>query len=157
GRVGFAVAHGGDVDRAVTIEKHRRGSRHRAAMPSHLASCRARVGCDTRQCHTTAWNASESGVTALGSTVGITITSSPTFFVKPPSRPTTPKMLRPRALASSRPRTMLALTLRTASPPPTENTNTASLLLALLVRSQVAKTVSQPSSLVRAVSSETLS
>ena len=42
-------------------------------------------------------------------------------------------------------------------PPPTENTNTASLSLARLVRSQAAKTVSQPSSLVRAVSSETLS
>ena len=46
---------------------------------------------------------------------------------------------------------MLALTLRSASPPPTDNTNIASLPLAWLVPSQAAKTGSQPSSLVRAM------
>ena len=52
---------------------------------------------------------------------------------------------------------MFTLTFRSASPPPTESTRTASFELARLVRSQAAKTVSHPSSLVRAVSSETLS
>ena len=44
-----------------------------------------------------------------------------------------------------------------ALPPPTEKTITASSALMRLPRSQLAKTVGQPSSLVRAVSSEMLS
>jgi hypothetical protein len=51
----------------------------------------------------------------------------------------------------------VTLTLRSASPPPTEKISNASLSLSLLTSSQPANTVSQPSSLVRAVSSETLS
>ena len=43
------------------------------------------------------------------------------------------------------------------SPPPTERTRSASLSFARLVLSQAAKTPAQPSSFVRAVSSETLS
>jgi hypothetical protein len=43
------------------------------------------------------------------------------------------------------------------SPPPTEKTNTASFSFDRLVSSHAAKTVGQPSSFVRAVSSETLS
>ena len=42
-------------------------------------------------------------------------------------------------------------------PPPTENTNSASSLRSRLPFSQATNTVSQPSSLVRAVSSDTLS
>ena len=47
--------------------------------------------------------------------------------------------------------------VRSRSPPPTESTRTRSLSLRRLPRSHSTKTVSQPSSLVRAVSSETLS
>src|SRR5208337_2574056 len=53
--------------------------------------------------------------------------------------------------------TRFGLTLRSTSPPPTENTSTASRAANLLVFSQPSKTVAQPSSFVRAVSSETLS
>ena len=42
-------------------------------------------------------------------------------------------------------------------PPPTERMNRQSLLFSLLVRSHSTKTLAQPSSFVRAVSSETLS
>src|SRR6516164_5408062 len=51
----------------------------------------------------------------------------------------------------------LGLTLRSASPPPTENIRIASSLSSRLVSSQAVNTLSQPSSLVRAVNSETLS
>ena len=53
--------------------------------------------------------------------------------------------------------TMFMDTLRSASPPPTENTRIASFAFARLTSSQPVKIVSQPSSLARAVSSETLS
>src|SRR5579871_873256 len=52
---------------------------------------------------------------------------------------------------------MLGLTLCSRSPPPTERMSSASRAERWLVRSQASKTVCQPSSLVRAVSSETLS
>src|SRR5581483_6399983 len=64
---------------------------------------------------------------------------------------------RPRDLASSSAAIRLGLTLRSASPPPTERTRIASLALARDVLSHSMNTVAQPSSLVRAVSSETLS
>ena len=54
-------------------------------------------------------------------------------------------------------RIRLTLTLRSASPPPTEKTKIASLLEMRLTSSQPVKTVSHPSSFVRAVNSETLS
>src|ERR1051326_719288 len=57
-------------------------------------------GCDTRQCQSTAWNASACGVTRDSSTVGMTTTRSPACLVKPPSRPTMPRTRVPRFLAS---------------------------------------------------------
>src|SRR5262245_10675440 len=151
--MGPAIADNRAVDHAVAVEEDRAaqsGAHH------FVATC-CRMGCETRQCHTTAWNASVCGVTRDASTVGTTTTQSPTCLVYPPSRPTTPKIFRPRCWASFNPATMFALTFFSRFPPPTEKTNTASFRVALLALSHAANTVSQPSSLVRAVSSATLS
>ena len=72
-RNGFAVALEVGVDDAVAIEKDGR--------PHHLVAFRCSFGCETRQCQTTAWNASACGVTRDSSTVGMTTTTSPAFFV----------------------------------------------------------------------------
>src|SRR5688572_30762508 len=172
GRIGLAIPDRRAIDHSVAIEKH--GPVHvcagltfasgvGAAMPatdSHFARCTASAGCDTSACQTTAWNASASGVTSSASIVGTTITSSPgrlaTRFVYPPSRPTMPKIFVPRRRASSKARTMFGLTFFAASPPPTENMSSASFSPARLPLSHSANTVSHPSSLVRAVSSDTL-
>ena len=53
--------------------------------------------------------------------------------------------------------TRLGLTFFSILPPPTEKTKTASCALSRLIASHSRKMVCQPSSLVRAVSSETLS
>jgi len=53
--------------------------------------------------------------------------------------------------------TRLTLTFFSWLPPPTDNTKTPSLELRLLPFNQAAKELSQPSSLIRAVNSETLS
>src|SRR6266702_931521 len=153
GRIRLAVAHDGGIDDAVAVEEHRAPPAFRRY---HFVAVCCSAGCDTRQCQTTAWKASVCGVTRLASTVGTTMTQSPTARVYPPSRPTTPNTFRPRCFASLRAATMFGLTFFSRLPPPTENTNTASLADARLVRSQAANTVSQPSSLVRAVSSDTL-
>src|SRR5216684_2892483 len=74
-RVRLAVAHDRLVDHAVAVEKHR------AALRYHFVAVCCRAGCDTRQCQTTAWNASVCGVTRPASTVGISTTQSPTLAV----------------------------------------------------------------------------
>jgi hypothetical protein len=68
-----------------------------------------------------------------------------------------PKIEAPTDLAVSRAATMLVETCFSALPPPTENTSTASLPLIREPFSHSLNVVSQPSSLARAVSSETLS
>jgi hypothetical protein len=60
-------------------------------------------------------------------------------------------------LAYCNARTRLGLTFFSRLPPPTEEMKSASLGLSGLVSNQSTKTLSQLSSLVRAVSSETLS
>src|SRR5919109_1030933 len=92
-----------------------------------------------------------------GLTVGMVTHASATFAVYPPVRPTTPHTRAPTDLAYSKARTRLMLTPRSASPPPTEKTQTTSFAPRRLPLSQFAKDVSQPSSLIRAVSSDTLS
>src|SRR5260370_12169149 len=77
--------------------------------------------------------------------------------VKPPSRPTIPRTLEPTLLAYSSARTRFGLTFFSRFPPPTENTNSASCVLRRLTFSHSTKTVSQPSSFVRAVNSDPLS
>ena len=57
---------------------------------------------------------------------GMTTQASATWAVKPPSRPTMPKIDAPAPWASSSARTMLTDTPRSGSPPPTENTSTPS-------------------------------
>ena len=84
--------------------------------------------------------------------------ASATLAVYPPSRPTTPKMWAPRSEASSKARTRFTDTWFSWLPPPTENTSTPSRRRrAESTRSHSTKVVSQPSSLVRAVNSDTLS
>ena len=82
GRMGLAAADDCAVDDAVSVEED--GAVHALAGPatdSHFARWTASAGCDTRQCQTTAWNASASGVTSSRSMVGTTMTSSPTCCV----------------------------------------------------------------------------
>src|SRR3979409_1706965 len=141
----------------MTPSRSRKTARLTVPLPHHLVEICCSFGCDTRQCQTTAWNASVCGVTREASTVGTTTTQSPTCFVYPPSRPTTPNIFTSRCFASLSPATIFALTFFSKFPPPTENTNTASFLLALLVLSHAANTVSPPWSFVRSVSSATLS
>src|ERR1017187_1223744 len=156
-RHGLAVAQQGPAQHAVAVQKDGAMQTHFFANPSHLFACNITRGCDTSPCHTTAWKDSVWGVTALASTVGTTITQSPTFFVWPPSRPTMPKTFSPRFFPSSNARTRFGLTFFSALPPPTDITKMASLEFARLTFNHASNTVAQPSSFVRAVSSETLS
>ena len=73
-RIGLAAADPATVDNSVAIEENRPRTYHFVAFIWSL-------GWETRQCHTTEWNASVCGVTSAGSTVGMTMTWSPTFFV----------------------------------------------------------------------------
>ena len=68
-----------------------------------------------------------------------------------------PSTVAPTSLAYCTARTRFGLTLRSRLPPPTENTRIASPARSWLTFSHAENVVSQPSSLVRAVSSETLS
>ena len=68
-----------------------------------------------------------------------------------------PSTVAPTSRASSTAFTMLTETPCSREPPPTENTRTASSARSREPRSQAAYAPSQPSSLTRAVSSETLS
>src|SRR6188474_800385 len=126
-------------------------------MLSHFVSPILRVGCEIHKCHTTAWNASVCGVMFAGLTVGMTIAMSATCAVYPPSRPRIPRIALPRSFASRSALTKFGLTFFSRLPPPTDNTRIASFPLSRLPLSHSAKTEGHPSSLVRAVSSETLS
>ena len=73
GGYGCAVAHDGIVQHAVAIEKD--GRPRPAVMSyfptdSHFVSCALSAGCETSRCQTTAWNASACGVVWTGLTVG---------------------------------------------------------------------------------------
>src|SRR5690348_12896269 len=92
-----------------------------------------------------------------GLMVGISTQASATLAVYPPSRPTMPRILAFLDLAKSRAATRLGLTFFSRLPPPTDNTRTPSRDCSRLVRSQLSNIVGQPSSLVRAVNSDTLS
>src|SRR5438477_4500674 len=142
------------VDYSVAIEKNC-GSRY--FMLSHFVSATLRVGCEIHKCQTTAWNASVCGVMFAGLTVGMTIVMSAICAVYPPSRPTIPRIALPRSFASFSALTKFGLTFFSRLPPPTENTRIASFPLSRLPLSHSAKTEGHPSSLVRAVNSETLS
>src|SRR4030095_6248080 len=142
------------VDYSIAIEKNCRTSYF---MLSHFVSATLRAGCEIHKCHTTAWNASVCGVMFAGLTVGMTIATSATCAVYPPSRPTIPRMALPRSFASFSALTKFGLTFFSRLPPPTDKTKIASLSLSRLPLSHSVKTEGHPSSLVRAVSSETLS
>src|SRR5271167_4154860 len=70
--------------------KCRRSSSYRVL--SHLVCWTFSLGCETRRCQITAWNASECGVTFWGFTVGTMQHASATLAVYPPSRPTIPRI-----------------------------------------------------------------
>src|SRR5262249_2866128 len=105
-------------DYPIPIEKH--GGSQSVGTTYHFVCLRCKAGWLTRQCQTTAWKASDKGVIQFGLTWGIRTTTSPCLAVYPLSRPTIPNTFADRALARSIARTMLALILRSASPPPTE-------------------------------------
>ena len=88
---------------------------------------------------------------------GMTTTASATCAVLPAVAADDAVDRRADPLASSRARTRLGEMLRSVSPPPTEKTSSASSGRSRDTSSQAEKVVSQPSSLVRAVSSLTLS
>ena len=75
----------------------------------------------------------------------------------PPSLPTTPPMKQPAVWAVSSALTMFPEMPRSRSPPPTEKTRRPSFAPRRDPSSQLLKEVSQPSSLIRAVNSDTLS
>ena len=58
-RVGLAVTGEGAVDDAIAVQED--GPPH--FVPSHLVRFTFNFGCETKRCHTTAWKASECGVT----------------------------------------------------------------------------------------------
>src|SRR5580692_4670481 len=104
---------------------------------SHFISETFNRGWETSRCHMTAWNDSVWGVTVSGFTVGTTTQASEIRAVNPPSRPTIPQILAPTCLANCSARTRLELILRSASPPPTEKTQTASCCRSWLPSSQL--------------------
>src|SRR5512140_1832414 len=86
-RARLLVAH--DVDeRPVAIEED--GLHY--LTDSHFVVAFWSFGCETSRCHTTAQNPSVCGVMRSLCTVGITTQASAVCFVKPPSRPTIPKI-----------------------------------------------------------------
>ena len=74
-----------------------------------------------------------------------------------PSRPTIPVIFAPMDFAYCKAVTRFGLMFFSIFPPPTENTTTPSFAASLLTLSHSTKIDAQPSSLVRAVSSDTLS
>src|SRR5580704_6304399 len=124
---------------------------------SHLVATRCNSGWLTSKCQSTAHRPSVCGVIRSGASAGITMHSSAIWRVNPPLRPTMPKMCAPASDAVSSARTIFTDTFFSRLPPPTENTSTPSRAPMREPLSQAAKHVSQPSSLARAVSSETLS
>ena len=74
GRIRPAISHDRPVQHTVPIEED--GAPAAAQRTdSHLVSCALRAGCETKRCHTTAWNASACGVVCVTLTVG-TITQA---------------------------------------------------------------------------------
>src|SRR5262249_52564874 len=141
---------------AVAVEDRRRRRRAHRRL-SHLVGVRCRSGWLTSRCQTTAAIPSVWGVIRSAATVGMITHPSASCRVVPPSRPTMPKTRAPTSRACSRARTRLTLTLRSRLPPPTEKTSTPSPWRTREPRSHSTKEESQPSSLIRAVSSLTLS
>lgn len=84
------------IEYAVTV-KEDRGRTQR--IDSHFMAFACTRGWDTRRCHTSAWKLSVWGVTLAGFTVGTMTTTSASFAVYPPSRPTTPQTVAPSSRA----------------------------------------------------------
>ena len=93
----------------------------------------------------------------MASIFGITITSFPFCFVKPPSLPTIPKIFEFIFFAYLIASTKFKLTFFSKLPPPTERIKIPSFLFNLLTRNHSEKELFHPSSLIRAENSETLS
>ena len=84
--------------RLMTPSRSTKTARH-AAVDSHFVAVRLIDGCETIRCQRTAWNASACGVTVAGLTTGTTTHASATADVKPPSRPTIPRIDAPTRCA----------------------------------------------------------
>ena len=72
-----SVGHG-PIEHSIAIQKDRTS---RYFVLSHFVSAIFRAGCETHRCQTTAWNASECGVTFAELTLGITTATSATRAV----------------------------------------------------------------------------
>ena len=161
GRVGHGL-----VDDAVAVEEHRlrrrRPRRHHghAAIRRCSPTCRggaASAGCETSRCQTTAWNASACGVRRsagardddadVGELRGRRRRRGPTM-PRPSPRPRAPARRRGRGSSRRRARASRRRPRTRGRRPRRAGASRAS---------QAAYAVSQPSSLMRAVSSETLS
>ena len=105
---------------------HRAGSMFADDTDSHFVAARCNSGWLTSRCHSTAHRPSVCGVMRSGASAGITMHSSATSRVKPPFRPTIPKMCAPACAAVSSARTIFTDTFFSRLPPPTENTRTPS-------------------------------
>ena len=149
------------VDDAVAIDENGAAPRSladpRRSAISQCPGCAASSGCETSACHTTAWNDSTSGV--FRSAGGIDDDRDVgQLGQRPAGCPDHAVDRAPRARgASSIALTMLTETLCSREPPPTLNTSRARRRDSFEIASHSVNDVSQPSSLVRAVSSETLS
>src|SRR5262249_33145586 len=133
------------------------GSRLNQRADSHLVGAFFSAGWLTSKCQTTAHRPSVCGVMRSGNIGGTITHASAACAVKPPSRPTMPKPFAPTSLASWIERTRLTEMFFSLLPPPTEKIKSASFAVMREASNQLAKQVSQPSSLILAVSSETLS
>ena len=82
GRIGLALPHDLSVQRAIAVEENR-GPAHglAATTDSHFVWLILTSGCETQRCQTTAWKASEWGVTLLALTVGTITQASATLAV----------------------------------------------------------------------------
>ena len=77
-REGLPVLYYRSIQDPVAVKKH--GSSH-YRVDSHLVCWTFSLGCDTRRCQTTPWNASECGVMVSVFTTGTTTQASATFAV----------------------------------------------------------------------------
>src|SRR5436190_710684 len=73
-----AVTDDWTIDYAVPVEED---GAPNASVDSHFVCAALSAGCDTRRCHTTAWNASECGVMLSAFTVGTMTHASATCAV----------------------------------------------------------------------------
>ena len=148
------------VDHAVAVEEDGPSpltSPPAASTDSHFPGAVTSAGCETSRCQTTAWNASTCGVRRSGgaSDHDAGVGRAPRW--RRPSRPTTPKTPAPDLARELDRADEVHRDVVLAGPAADGEHEDRVARDEARVRSHASKLVSQPSSFVRAVSSETLS